>query len=168
MFFVPLYFYNPITLFEMDTLTTIAVSLPDTIVINATPKEVILHSCPVATSNEDILFALTIGLIILAGLAIIGHYVCKGIATTQLNKFNELKSRQDHEIAKLDKEAEIKTAVNQFNAKQTKEQREWLSDADKLRNEIEKQNVRLKEAEVNDKISELEKKNFTKQENPRL
>lgn len=155
---------EPITTFEMDTLTNIVVSLPDTISIVTTPKEVVLHSCPVATTNNDIFLTIVISLIVLAGLAIIGRYVCKGIATTQLNKFNELESRQAHEISKLTKEAEIKAAANQFNAEQVKKQREWISEADKLKYDIERQNVRLKEAEVSAEISKLERNNYSEQE----
>lgn len=84
---------------------------------------------------------------------------------TQLNKLNELKSRQGHEISKLIKEAEIKASANQFNAEQTKKQREWVSEADKLKNELERQNIRVKEAEVDKRISDLKKENPTKQKN---
>lgn len=149
----------------MDTLINIVVSLPDTIALATHPKEVIFHSCPVATTNNDIFLVIVIGVIVLAGLAIIGHYVCKGIATTQQSKYNELESRQNHEITKLNTEAEIKTAANEFNAKQTKEQREWLSEADQLKNDIERQNVRLKEAEVSAEISKLERKILSEQKN---
>lgn len=148
----------------MDTLNNIVVSLPDTISIVTTPKEVIFHSCQVATTNNDIFLTIVIGLTVLAGLAIIGHYVCKGIATTQFNKSKELESRQAHEISKLTKEAEIKAAANQFNAEQTKKQREWISESDKLKNDIERQNVRLKEAEVSAEISKLERNNDSVQE----
>lgn len=161
IFFVALHLYKPITLFKMDTIANIVVHLSDTIAIATAPKEVIFHSCPVATSKEDIFLALAIGVIILVGLTIIGHYVCKGLSATQLNSLNELKSRQEHEIAKLNKEAEIKTATIQFNAKQTKEQREWLSEADQLKNDIERQNVRLKEAETDAKISKLKREKST-------
>lgn len=139
----------------MDTIANIVVSLPDTIAIATTPQGVIVHSCPVATSKEDILLVLTIGVIILVGLAIIGHYVCKCVAVAQLNKFNELESRQAHEINKLNKEAEIKTAAIQFNAQQTKEQREWISEADRLKNAAERLNIRLKEAEIDNQISKI-------------
>lgn len=164
-YFLYLRTLEPITSLEMDTLTNIVVSLPDTIAIVATPKEVVFHSCPMATTDNDIFLAIVIGLIVLIGLAIIGHYVCKGIATSQSNKINELKSRQEHEIFKLTKEAEIKTAANQFNAEQTNKQREWISESDKLKNDIERQNVRLKEAEVSAEISKLEKNSSSKQDN---
>lgn len=139
----------------MDTLNYMAVPLPDTISVVATPKEVIFLSCQSPTSSEDILLALTVGIIVLVGIAIIGHYICQSIATTQQNKLNEQKSRQTHELAKLEKEAAIKASANEFNAKQTEKQRDWLSEADKIKNDIERLNVRLKEAEVNAKISEL-------------
>lgn len=147
----------------MDTLANIVGSLPDTISIVATSKEVVWHSCPDTITNNDICFAIIICIAVLIGITIIGHYVCKGIATTQLNKLNELKSRQGHEISKLIKEAEIKASANQFNAEQTKKQREWVSEADKLKNELERQNIRVKEAEVDKRISDLKKENPTKQ-----
>lgn len=156
---------EPITSFEMDTLTNIVASLPDTITIATTPKEVIFHTCPVSTTWNDIFFAIAIGLIVLAGLAIIGRYVSKSIIAVSEARRLELNSRQAHELAKLCKEAEIKEVASLFNAEQTRQQREWLSEADRLKNDMERQNVRFKEAETDVKISELEKKKTQNQEN---
>lgn len=149
----------------MDTLTNMVVSLPDTIAIATTPKEVIFHSCSVATTWNDIFFAIAIGLIVLAGLAIIGRYISKSITAVNEARRLELDSRQAHELAKLCKEADIKAAASLFNAEQTKQQREWLSEADRLKNDMERQNVRFKEAETDAKISELGKKKSPNQEN---
>lgn len=156
----------------MGMLNNIGVSLPDTINITTTPREVILHSCPTSTTIEDIWLAIVIGVIIISGLWIIGHYVCKSVSSIQNAKFKELESRQQHELAKQNKDAEIKTKTDEFIANQTKEQRNWISAADKIKNEgdqikndaqrlknqRERQDLRLREAEINNKIRHMEKK----------
>lgn len=155
----------------MGILNNIGTSHPDTISVTTTPREVILHSCPTSTTIEDIWLAIIIGIIIISGLWIIGHYVYKSVASIQNAKFKEQESRQQHELAKQNNEAEIKAKADEFIANQTKEQRKWISAADQIKNEenqikneaqrlkieIGRQDLRLREAEINDKIRKLDK-----------
>ncbi len=100
-------------------------SISDTITIATTPIEVPFHSCTTSTTVEDIWQAVVIGAVVILSLWIIGHYACKSVSSVQSSKLKELESRQNHELARIDLEAKIKAATNEFNAKQTKEQREW-------------------------------------------
>ena len=141
----------------MGILSNIAVSFPDTITIATTPTEASFHFCQTSTTVEDIWQAVVIGIIVISNLWIIGHYVCKSVSSVQHAKLKELEYRQHHELAKIDKEEKIRAATNEFNAKQTKEQREWLSEADRIKFAAQRYDLRLKEAEINKKIMEIEK-----------
>lgn len=143
----------------MDTLKIVVESVTDTLTILTTPKEVISNSCPAATTSEDIYLALVIGVTIIVGLAIVGRYTYKSIASVQQAKLNELEKRQTHELAKLDKEATIKTAATELNAQNTAN-----SAADKLKNKEKELELKLKEARINLEIAELGKKNAPKED----
>lgn len=100
----------------MGILSNIEVSFTDTIAITTTPREVILHSCPSATTVEDIWLAETIGLIVIGGLLIIGYYGCKIVSSVQKAKAEELKSRQSYELNKLDKEGHWKENKDRYDS----------------------------------------------------
>lgn len=84
----------------MDTLNNIVVSLPDTISIVTTPKEVILHSCPAATTQLDVALTHEITSTILWAIGIIGVTIILGIAIVALSKHYEQKLRQSYEERK--------------------------------------------------------------------
>lgn len=131
--------------------------MPDTILIGNTSREVILHPCPHPITVEDIWLVAIIGIIIIVGLWIIGYYVSKSVTSVQDAKLKELNSRQAHELAKIEKEAEKKHAIDAFNAEQTNKKREWLSEADRIKNDEDRLNLRLKEAQINEKIKNIGK-----------
>ena len=88
----------------MGILSNIQVSFPDTIAIATTPKEVILHACPSATTDYDFFIVLEICITVLLSLIVIALTVGYSIKKRNDSKLNELEKRQDHEVKKLDME----------------------------------------------------------------
>lgn len=100
----------------MDTFTNIAVSLPDTIAITATPKEVVLHSCPVATTQLDIALAHEITTSILCGIGIIGIILILCLTVTAISKYVEQKLRLEHEESKRKDDQEMQEYKNRLDS----------------------------------------------------
>ncbi|MDE6277443.1 MAG: hypothetical protein K2M06_04965 [Muribaculaceae bacterium] len=100
----------------MGILSNIEVSVPDTIALATTPKEVIFHSCPSSTTIEDICLAAIIGLIIIGGLLIIGYFGSKIVSSVQNAKERELRARQAHELAKLQHESGRKEEKDRYDS----------------------------------------------------
>lgn len=154
-FFLTFAFKNQSQHFDMEYLSTLMGAILNIPAITGGSTTCASHICPGATTCEDICLAAIIGLIVIICLWIIGHYVSKSIASVQQIKIQEQKSRQDHELAKLDKEAEIRMAADVFHDQQTVKQREWISEADRIKYEEERLMLSLKKAEVNHEISKL-------------
>lgn len=100
----------------MDTIANIVVHFPDTIAITATPKEVILHSCPVATTQLDIALAHEIATSILCGIGIMGIILILCLTVTAVSKYAEQRLRLNHEESKRKNEREMQEYKNRLDS----------------------------------------------------
>lgn len=100
----------------MDKLANIALSLPDTILITATPKEVILHSCPVATTQLDIALAHEIAMSILCGICIIGIILILCLTVSAVSKYAEQRLRLKHEESMRENEQKMQEYKNRLDS----------------------------------------------------
>jgi heme/copper-type cytochrome/quinol oxidase subunit 2 len=102
--------------------------------------------------NTDITMALIIGGIIVLSLVVFGLAIYFCIKCINDAKNKELKLRQEHEIAKMIKEAAIRMVRDEYNAEQAKMCRERISN--KIQAFEEKADNR--EAKIRDTVSSIE------------
>lgn len=100
----------------MDTLTNIVASLPDTMAIATTPKEVIFHSCPVAATQMDVALTNEITSAILWAIAIIGVIIVSGIAIISFSKYKEQKLRMVYEERKRKDDQSMQEYKNRLDS----------------------------------------------------
>lgn len=96
----------------MDTLTNIVVSLPDTITIAATPKEVIFHSCPDTMPLSSVI---SICVTVVVCLSIIAIAAWKCFRKTQEVRENAIQLKLDAAKKKRVSEQNYKRAKDQYN-----------------------------------------------------
>lgn len=97
----------------MDTLTNIIVSLPDTIAITTTSKEVIFHSCPDAMPLGNVI---AICITIAACLLIIAVTVGLCFRKMQKVKENEFNRKINAETGKRESEQNYKRYKDQYDS----------------------------------------------------
>lgn len=97
----------------MDTLTNIVVSLPDTIVIATTPREVIFHSCQDAMPLSNVI---TICVTVVVSLSIIAIATWKCFQKAQEVKENAIQRKLDAEKDKRESEQNYKKAKDQYDS----------------------------------------------------
>lgn len=97
----------------MDTLTNIAVSLPDTIAIVATPKEVVWHSCHDAMPLGNVI---TICATIVICLLIIASATWKCFRKAQEVKTEEIQKKLEAEKKKRESEQNYKRHKDQYDS----------------------------------------------------
>lgn len=100
----------------MDTLTNIVVSLPDTITIATTPKELVWQSCPATTTQLDVALTHEITSTILWAIGIIGLIIILGIAIIAISKYKEQQLRMVYEERKREDAQSMQEYKNRLDS----------------------------------------------------
>jgi len=109
----------------MGILNNIIVAIPDTISIATKAYVADTNVCVAQTTVNDVYITLTICFTILASLLMVGHYLCQGVKSSQETRKEELRINNAHELAKIEKEADIRGKESEFDAKQRETKRKW-------------------------------------------
>lgn len=100
----------------MDTLTNLVVSLPDTISIATAPKEVVFHSCPIATTQLDVALVHEITSSVLYGIGIVGIIIILCFTVTAVSKYTGQRLRLKHEESKRKDDQKMQEYRNRLDS----------------------------------------------------
>lgn len=141
----------------MGILSNIVMNISDTIEVANTPREVIFHSCPSATTAEDITYAKVVGGIILIGLLIIAIALIVCVYLNLRHKFRLQKANQAHELTKKENEIAEQKAKTEHDDAWRIIEHDWKVDYEDTWKKIDNEH-KIKEKVLELKIKEVEKK----------